>query len=138
MDKHRLSFATVNILSDNIAELIVDNDVEVSLEMVEEHDQLLTSIFTKRFGVLVNKINNYSYAYEATLSMGSIAQIKAIATVNYSPQGEKSTQEIIKTRITDNLNLNNFSGLELGWQQAYDWLIQELQDENIIGTDEYS
>ena len=138
MDKHRLSFATVNILSHNIAELIIDNDVEVSLEMVEEHDQLLCSIFNGRFGVLVNKINTYSYSFEATLSMGSMALMKAIAIVNYSAQGEQSTQKIIKTRITDNLNLKNYSGLELGWQQAVDWLNQELLDENDMITNKQS
>ena len=138
MTKYQLSFCTINKLSDNIAEVIIANDVEVSLEMVEEHDEILCSIFKGNFGVLVNKINTYTYAVEATLSMGSIARMKAIASVNYTAQGKSSSQEIENRRRTDKLNWQQFSGLELGWQQAYDWLIQELLDENIIGTNEHS
>jgi len=131
MNKYQLSFCTINKLTDNIAEVIISNDVEVSLEMVEEHDEFLCSIFKGNFGVLVNKINTYSYTVEATLSMGSIAQMKAIASVNYNAQGNNSSQDIENRRGTDKLNWRQFSGLELGWQQAYDWLTKELLDKNI-------
>ena len=61
MKEYRLSFCTINICADNIAEVIIDENIEVSIEMVEEHDEFLCSIFKGSFGVLVNKINTYSY-----------------------------------------------------------------------------
>jgi len=126
MEKYRLSFCTVNILADNIAEVIIDDNTEVSMEMVEEHDKFLCSMFRGDFGVLVNKINTYSYSLEAKLIMGSLVRMKAIASVFYSSQGMQSTQNIMEKRAMDSLNLKLFSGYELGWQQAYDWLVLEL------------
>ena len=128
MKKYQLSFCTVNILTDNIAELIVDENIEVSIEMVEEHDKLLCSIFKGGFGLLVNKINTYSYTLEAKLILGSIDPMKAIASVNYSPHGLQSTQDILNKRSNDRLNIKTFIGTELGWQQAYDWLRIELSN----------
>jgi len=126
MKKYRLSFCTVNIMTDYIAEVIIDDNIEVSMEMVEEHDKFLCSVFKGDFGVLVNKINTYSYSLEAKLIMGSVVRMKAIASVFYSSQGIQSTQNIMEKRSMDSLNLKLFSGYELGWQQAYDWLMLEL------------
>ncbi|NQY64595.1 MAG: hypothetical protein HRT38_12835 [Alteromonadaceae bacterium] len=126
MQKYRLSFAHINIINNQIAEIIVDDGVVVSLEMVEEHDDFLTSIFDGEFGILVNKINNYHYSPEAQLIMGSIENIVAVAVVNYTTQDKQSSKEIIDKRFMDQLNIKIFSGLELGRQQAITWLQQEL------------
>ena len=126
MQKHRLSFAHINIINNQIAEIIVDDGVVVSLEMIEEHDDFLTTIFDGEFGVLVNKINNYHYSPEAQLIMGSIENIVAVAVVNYTTQDKQSSKEIIDKRFMDQLNIKIFSGLELGRQQAITWLQQEL------------
>ncbi len=126
MQKYRLSFAQINIINNQIAEIIVDDGVVVSLEMVEEHDDFLTSIFNGEFGILVNKINDYHYSPEAQLIMGSIENIVAVAVVNYTTQDKQSSKEIIDKRFMDQLNIKIFSGLELGRQQAITWLQQEL------------
>lgn len=131
MENHQLSFCNVNILNDNVAEVIIDNNISVSLEMVEEFDELLCSIFNGDFGVLVNKINTYSYTLEAKLVMGLIARMKAIATVNYSSQDTKSTQDIKNIRSKDSLNLKTFSAYEMGRQNAYNWLKLELSNNGI-------
>ena len=38
MQKYQLSFAKINILNEHIAEVIVGQDVVISLEMSEEYD----------------------------------------------------------------------------------------------------
>jgi len=126
MEIYRLSFCIIHKHSDNIAEVIIDRDIEVKIEMVEEFDIFLSNIFQQDFGVLVNKINQYSYAFDAQLMLVSLETMRAIATVNYSGEGHKSTQEFIKRRCIDNLNVKTFSGYELGWQEGYDWLLTEL------------
>jgi len=126
MQKHRLSFAEVNIISDDIVEVIIDEGVEVSIEMVEEYDNFLACIFNGDYGVLINKINNYSYSAEAQFIMGSAEDIVAIAAVNYNEQGKQSSKAIAGIRIVDQLNVKAFSGLELGWQQAMTWLQNEI------------
>ena len=124
--KHRLSFAYFNKLSSNILEVVVDDDIEITLEMVEECHHFVGKHFSHEFGILINRVNNYTYAYEAKLSVASHEKLKAIAFVYYSQEGKKLTEKLTKTRTSDAWNCRIFSGLELGWQQAYQWLQQEM------------
>lgn len=122
-----LSFGAIRKLSDDIAEVIVDNDVVMTLEMVEEYESFLQAHFPRPFGLLINRINNYSYTYEAQLSIGSLENIKALAVVNYHPSAQLSTQRIATIRTVDNWNIKQFSGLMLGYQKAKTWLEHQLQ-----------
>ncbi|MDP7593093.1 MAG: hypothetical protein QF552_10460 [Litorilituus sp.] len=124
--KYKLSFCTVNRLSDQIAEVIVNSGIEISIEMVEELEVFFAEYFTQPFGVLINKVNHYYYAFEAKLVIGSHAHLKAIAVVNYSKEDQDFTDNFVKIRTVDQWNIQSFSGLDLGWQQAYEWLKKEL------------
>lgn len=124
--KHQLSFASVNILSGNIIEVIINPNVEISLEMSEEYNDFLAKCFTDDFAVLVNKVHPYDYAFEAKLTVGSNENLKAIAVVYYSQESVLQAENIQQIRSHD-WNLRTFSGLELGWQQAHDWLALQLQ-----------
>ena len=124
--KHEFSFGKINILSDNIAEIIINQDVELSIEMVEEFEHFFTEQFLGGFGLLVNKINRYQYTYEAMLTIGSHENLNAIAVVNYHPKDVIKSEQIAKLRESDNLNLKSFSGLEMGCQDGLDWLNAEL------------
>ena len=109
--KHSLSFAEINVLSENISELIIGQGVVITLEMMEEYDDFLASIFKDDFGILVNKVNHYIYTYEVQLILASHPNLKAIAVVNYHEQGKYATQQIKKNRAMDKLNIKSFSGL---------------------------
>jgi len=124
--KNTLSFCSINILCDGIAEVVVNKDVEISMEMVEEFDAFLTETFTEDFGLLINKVHHYSFAYEAKLSIGSHANLKAIAVIDYTEKSKLITEDIAKTRKIDGWNLRTFSGLDLGWEQGLNWLKKEL------------
>lgn len=124
--KHRLSFAYFNILADNLLEVTVDDGVEMSLEMIEECHQFIDKHFKGDFGMLVNKINQYTYTYEAALSIASYDNMKAVAFVYYTPKSKKSVAILKDIRAADEWNHKTFSGLELGWQQAFTWLTKEL------------
>jgi hypothetical protein len=124
---YKLSFCSINKLNDYIAEVTINKNVEISLEMVEEYEAFLAERFIDSFGLLINKVHDYSFAFEAKLSIGSHPNLKAIAVVHYSKRGELITQEVAEKRVRDGWNLKSFLGLELGWQQAYDWLKEELK-----------
>jgi len=124
--KYRLSFGNIKIINGNIAEITINKDIEMSLEMVEECEQFFTDHFVDWFGIIVNKINSYEYSYEAKLTIGTHEKLKAIAVVNYNDYGITQSKRIIKLRVMDNLNVKKFSGLNLGWQHALEWLTQEL------------
>ena len=124
--KRRLSFGYANVLSENIVEIMVDEGIEITLEMIEECDEFFATQLPGDIGVLINRINDYRYTYEAKLTVASYAGIKAMAVVNYNSWGEQITRDLLGKRAMDDWNLKSFSGLELGWQQAYDWLQNEL------------
>ena len=124
--EHRLSFGYFTLLADNIVEVTIDDGVELSLEMVEECDGFFKAHIFGDFGMLINRINEYTYSYEAQLSIGSYEGLKAIAFVYYSDKSKSLVEKINLTRAYDNWNSSLFSGLELEWQQALQWLKNEL------------
>jgi len=129
MQKYQLSFAKVNVLNEHIAEVIVGQDVVISLEMSEEYDDFLTNIFSNNFALLINKINQYDFSFEAKVSMASHDNLAAIAVVTYDNESKTSVGKISAIRERDGWNLKVFDGLNLGWQEGLDWLQGELNSE---------
>jgi len=123
---HNLSFAKVNILSENVAEVIVEQGVEISLEMSEEYNDFLTEKFPENFALLVNKVNQYDFSFEAKLNMASHENLIAIAVITYDNKGKQSVEKMASMREVDGWNLRVFNGLNLGWQEGLDWLQGEL------------
>jgi hypothetical protein len=123
---HNLSFAKVNIINENIAEVIVEQGVEISLEMSEEYNDFLAEIFPKNFALLINKVNQYDFSFEAKLSMASHENLTAIAVITYDDKSKQSVERIAALRQLDGWNLRVFNGLNLGWQDGLDWLQAEL------------
>ena len=129
MQKYQLSFAKVNLLNEHIAEVIVGQDVVISLEMSEEYDNFLTKIFSNHFALLINKVNEYDFSFEAKLSVASHENLAAIAVVTYNNQSKTSVANLASIRQRDGWNLKVFDGLNLGWQEGLDWLQNELNSE---------
>lgn len=134
--KHRLSFGYFTLLADNIVEVTIDEGIELSLEMIEESDVFLNAHIFGDFGMLVNRINEYTYSYEAQLTIGSYQGLKAIAFVYYSDESKCLVEKINVMRAYDDWNSCIFSGLELEWQQAVQWLKNELLigEQQIVGS----
>lgn len=83
MNVHRLSFATITILADDLAEVVVDHGVDMSEAMVNEYHAFLRSHLSAPFSLLINKINSYSYDFAAQESLASIPEIERMAVVAY-------------------------------------------------------
>jgi len=124
--QYNLSFAQFTIHSDNILEMLVNDDTEVTLEMIAESDRFITEYFPNNFVLLINSINNYTYSYEAQLCIGSHENLTGIAFLYYSQSDLDVINQLKAKRKMDNWNSKTFSGLELGWQQAYAWSKNEL------------
>ncbi|MDO6427318.1 hypothetical protein Q4489_09855 [Thalassotalea sp. 1_MG-2023] len=125
---YRLSFGYIKKLSENTAEVIVNNNVTFTLEMVEEYETFLQQHYANKLGVLVNKINRYTYTPEAQLCIGSLSNIAAFAIVHYHPFDTKQTNILAHVRSIDNLNMKTFDGYKLGRECALNWLKLELQN----------
>jgi hypothetical protein len=124
--KHRLSYGFYSIFANNIIEVTADEGIEITLEMVEECHQFMNDNVEGNFALLINRINNYTYTYEAKLSIASYEGLKALAFVCYSEESILVTQQLQESHSFDQWAYPVFSGLELGWQQAYQWLESEL------------
>lgn len=120
------SFGEINFLSKSLAEVIINKDIEITLELIDQYDALMAKQFSGHYAVLVNRINNYRYAYEALLCVGSALNLKAAAIINYGTESEQQTKYLKSIRHMDNLNIREFSGLELGRENAIKWLKEQL------------
>lgn len=123
MNSLRLSFASISWLSDNIAELQVDAGVDVSLPMVQEMHDSLSSNLQAPFGLLMNKRNAYSYTFDAQLALGVVPGLEAIAVITYTEVATRATQTMANLPRAVPWNLSIFHER----QQALDWLQRELQ-----------
>jgi len=79
MELHKLSFGKIGVLGSNIAEVIVDEGVNIDMEMVDEIHNCLLSIFTNSFSLLINKTNSYSTQLDALIQFGTLTAINKIA-----------------------------------------------------------
>ena len=93
--------------------LIIQQCYELKNLLFEESDFFFIDHFTGPFAVLLNKINNFTYTYEAKLLIASLENLHAIAVVNYSKNGRNQTQDLISNRRIDGWNVKEFSGFNL-------------------------
>ena len=116
-----LGFAKMIILYDDLAELIVNNDVELNLDMVNTLHQELRSNLTSPFYLLVNKSNDYSYDFTAQHELGTLDELKAIAIVCYTEKSKKSTNFISALPRKKQWNVEIFNNRE----DSLKWLKQQ-------------
>lgn len=124
--KYRLDFATFNILPNNIIEVIIDEGVMLTLEMGEEIRKTLAPVKSNDFSCLFNNINDYNLSFETQFNMISEDNIRAIAFVYYDEEAKLKSEKLVQLRKVDNWNVKMFSGREMGWQEAHNWLNQEM------------
>lgn len=118
MNRYRLSFGEINILSNSLAEVIVDEGIIMDGVMVDEYHDFLLSNLEPPFGLLVNKKYSYSYTFEAQTSIASLPEIKAMAIVINSQGGLMSTETLIKLNEASAWNIKMFHNREA----AVTWL----------------
>lgn len=123
MDVYDLSFAKIIILQDDIAEVIVHEDIEMDLKMVDEYHAFLLSHLRAPFSLLVNKINAYTYTFEAQQKLGALEEINKMAVVAYNHRTEVATEYLLTVQRDIDWNMKIFSNRET----AYNWLINEQE-----------
>jgi len=116
---YELPFAKIIILSDSIAEVIINENIEMTLAMVNQYHDFLLSHLNSPFSLLINKLNTYTYDFEAQMNLATLTEINAMAVVAYSRSTTIST-EYLKSLVPRDIdwNLNIFSNRE----EAINWL----------------
>lgn len=117
MKQHRLSFADINILGDNLAEVIVDEGVEMTIDMVEEYHQFLLTHLIPPFSLLVNKLHSYSYDAEAQQKLANLQEIDRMAVVSYRLSTTTVTEQLTELPWNGDWNLQIFTDRDtaLAW-----------------------
>ena len=77
-----LHFASIHVLADNLAEVFVNEDVVVDEACIAEYHHALASLFDRSFGLIVNRMNPYTYSEYAKYNIADIANLEAIALLD--------------------------------------------------------
>lgn len=120
-----IEFAKIIILKNDLAEIIVEQYVEITLDMVHHLHQTLLDNLTAPFFLVINKINNYSYGFEAMHELGTINEIAGVAIVCYSEQAKANSQYLTNLNRKIEWNTKIFNNRKDGLK----WIAQ--QKENI-------
>lgn len=120
MTAHLLSHTQIIILQEDIAEVIINEGVEINLEMLAEIHEILINHLKSPFSLLINKLNHYALSFEAQQQMSRLTQVNARAVVVYDKASEASSRLIAHTSRQKPQNFQIFydrhSALE--WLQA--------------------
>ena len=123
MDLYELPFAKIIILQEDIAEVIINDGVEMDVDMVEQYHDFLISHLRPRFSLLINKINSYTYDFDSQTNLASLKEINAMAVVIYNHKAEVSTKSLASLSRDFEWNMKIFSGRG----DALAWLVSEQE-----------
>ncbi|WP_248723695.1 hypothetical protein [Seonamhaeicola sp. ML3] len=121
MKSYKLTFGTITILNDSLAEVVVDEGVEMNEADVSEFHDFLLEGLKAPFSLLINRKHSYSYTFQAQRLIGKLEEIKAIAVLIASSGALMSTETIINLNTDSNWNIYVFQERE----KALDWISEQ-------------
>ena len=116
---HELSFGKLIQLDKDLVEVIINHEVEMDLSMVAEYHEWLINHLTPPFMALINRINQYTYTFEAQQMLGNLSQFRAVAVVSYSSATNISVRSVAQLPRENQWNMELFSNRD----KALEWLI---------------
>lgn len=121
MKLYELPYAKVIILQDDIAEVIIDDEVVMDEAMVDHYHDFLRSHLSAPFSLLINKVNSYTYDFNAQMKLATIVEINAMAVIAYNRITKITTESLASYPRSAEWNLKVFSNRD----EALYWLISE-------------
>ena len=121
MNLYELSYAKIIVLQEDIAEVIINDSVVINTAMVKQYHEFLRSNLTSPFSLLINKINSYTYDFNAQIELATIAEINAMAVVAYNRITELTTESLASYPRNKKWNLELF----MNRNDALAWLLSE-------------
>lgn len=122
MSSYKLSFGTINILQNNLAEIVVDEGVRMNMVSVGEFHDFIINNLQAPVGLLINKKHSYSYTFKAQKTIIHLEQIKSTAVLAMTSGAVMSTETLININGDFYNNINMFQEREA----ALHWLGKEL------------
>lgn len=117
MELYYFSFGKIIILQSDIAEVIVDEGVDIDIKMVDEIHHCFLSIFPHSFSLLINKTNSYSTQLDALIKFGTLSVINKIAVFAPNKMAKLSADFAADIPSSAILNIEVFTnrGDALSW-----------------------
>jgi hypothetical protein len=121
MDLHVLPFAKIIILQKDIAEVMINDGVEMDSKMVDQYHEFLLSHLHPPFSLLINKVNSYTYDFQAQIHLATLKEINAMAVIAYNRITKITTESLASYPRSEKWNLRVFSNRD----EALNWLLAE-------------
>lgn len=118
MNGYELSFAKINIIQADIAEVIINEGVEVNVEMVNEARRYLLDNMTIPYSLLINRLHSYTYSTDAKLEASNMIEISSVAIVSYDSIMGIALKSMVLIFIKSKWSIKFFGNREL----AISWL----------------
>ncbi|MEW4924923.1 hypothetical protein [Algibacter sp. 2305UL17-15] len=121
MKEYKLSFGTIIILEEDLAEVIINEGVVMNEVMVDLYHDFLLSYLKAPFSLIINKKNSYSYTFEAQKTIANLKQIHLMAVVVGSAGALMSTETLIQMNEEQDWNIKLFNkrGEALEWVENH-------------------
>ena len=117
MEFHQLSFCTIKILRADLAEVIIDDGVEVNIRQLNEVETFFVDQLSAPFSLVMNKLNHYSFQFDAQVKMGTYEHLNAVAVISYNKTTDTLTQALLEVPRNKKWKLEVFSNRE----KAIEW-----------------
>lgn len=116
----QLTFCSILIISPKIVEVILNEGVEVTGDMVDEFFQTIAENMDSEISVLLNKVTKYSYRFDALMKLSPSTKIRNIGVVTYDSLAASTSKFMMDRFNTSNKNVQLFSAREdaLAWLQS--------------------
>ena len=118
MKNYEMSFGTIIKLSNNLAEIVVDDGVEMNLAQVKEYHNFLLNNLKAPFCLLINRKHSYTYTFEAQKTIVNFDKIKKLAVLLNTQGGLMSSETLLSLNANLNWEISWFSKRE----DAFAWL----------------
>jgi len=119
MKSYRLPFATILLLQDNLAEVIIDEGILIDEVIVDTYHDFLLNNLIAPFSLLINKKNCYSYTFEAQRMIGNLKEIYLTAVVVNSYGALMSVRTLIEINENKHWNIELFQDREMALEWIY-------------------
>ncbi|WCO02394.1 hypothetical protein [Psychroserpens ponticola] len=123
---YKLSFGTIIIINNQLAEVIIDEEVEMNVELVDTYHDFLLSHLRAPFSLLINKKFSYSYTFEAQKIIANIEEIDYMAVLVGTLGSTLATKTIISLKDRENIKIF------VTREEALTWLSDQQNKKAVI------
>lgn len=129
-----MSFGRINLIQDDIAEIIMNDQVEITLGALRVTEELLDAYLKPPYSVLVNTRHNYFIDFEARRALAKLSQLHALAIVCYQNNSRFAIEAMAKIRRPSQWAIQAFDRRE----EALSWLSEEQEQVKQVLTESAS